>query len=69
MRLLALETISCEREWRTSRNPLYKFMFVDYCPDIAVFSSVTGIWAQPRSQVAALPAAKDLDAVFGISVV
>ncbi len=69
MRLLVLETISCEREWRASRNPLYKFMFVDYCPDIAVFSSVTGIWAQPRAQVATLPAMRDLDALFGISVV
>ena len=69
MRLLALETISCEREWRASGNPLYRFMFVDYCPDITVFSSVTGIWAQPRSRNATLPDSKDLDAVFGISVV
>ncbi len=69
MRLMALESISCEREWRAAQNPLYKFMFVDYCPDIAIFNSVTGIWAQPRATTAALPSAKDLEEVFGLSVV
>lgn len=69
MRLLALETISCEREWRLKKNPLYKFMFEDYCPDITVFSSVTGVWSKPRASVSPLPSSKDLDSVFGLSVV
>ena len=69
MRLLALEAISCERIWRENKNPLYKFMFLDYCPDIAVFNSVTGIWAQPRVTRTATPSRRDLEEVFGISVV
>jgi hypothetical protein len=69
MRLLALESISCEREWRASSNPLYQFMFMDYCPDIQIFSSVTGVWGQPRSNSSQLPLPKDLDSIFGISIV
>jgi hypothetical protein len=69
MRLMALETVSCEREWRRQEHPLYKFMFQDYCPDIAVFSSVSGIWNRPRDRGALPPSVRSLDEIFGISVV
>ena len=69
MRLMALEVITCEREWRRTQHPLYRFMFLDYCPDIEVFSSVTGVWGRPRSRTAQLPTAQDLENVFGISLV
>jgi hypothetical protein len=69
MRLMALETITCEREWRRSQHPLYRFMFLDYCPDIEVFSSVTGVWGRPRSRAAELPTSRDLEQVFGVSLV
>jgi hypothetical protein len=69
MRLMALNTVSCEREWLRQEHPLYKFMFQDYCPDITIFSSVSGIWARPRDRAASLPSAEKLDEIFGISVV
>ena len=69
MRLMALEPISSEREWRAAKNPLYQFMVVDYCPDIAIFNSVTGVWAQPRTATAPPPSSRDLDEVFGLSIV
>ena len=69
MRLLALEAIRCEREWRRVKHPLYKFMFIDYAPDITIFDSVTGVWARPRTQIEPLPETRDLETVFGISVV
>ena len=48
VRLMAFEVISAERRWRETHHPLYKFMFDDYHPDIEVFSSVNGMWSQPR---------------------
>lgn len=69
MRLMALDTVSCEREWHRQAHPLYKFMFQDYCPDITIFNSVSGIWARPRDRAAALPSNEKLDEIFGISVV
>lgn len=69
MRIMALETISCEREWKQNGHPLYSFMINDYTPDIEVFSSVSGIWSRPRTRAASLPDAAQLDAAFGIPLV
>jgi len=69
MRLMALQVITAEREWLRTGHPLYKFMVLDYCPDIEVFSSVTGVWGRPRSRAAQLPTARDLETVFGIPLV
>jgi hypothetical protein len=69
MRLLALNTISCEREWRATNHPLYKYMFSDYCPDIQIFSSVSGIWGRPRARSASPPSEAILAEIFGVSVV
>jgi hypothetical protein len=48
VRLMAFEVISAERRWKESDNPLYKFMFLDFHPDIEIFSSVSGMWTRPR---------------------
>ena len=48
VRLMNFEVISAERRWNQSKNPLYKFMFSDYHPDIEIFSSVSGMWTRPR---------------------
>ncbi len=48
VRLMAFEVISAERRWFASSHPLYKFMFNDHHPDIEIFSSVNGMWSQPR---------------------
>lgn len=48
VRLMAFEVISAERRWSQSSHLLYKFMFSDYHPDIEIFSSVSGMWTQPR---------------------
>jgi len=48
VRLMNFEVISAERRWSQSKNPLYKFMFSDYHPDIEIFSSVSGMWTRPR---------------------
>lgn len=48
VRLMSFEVITAERRWHEARNPLYKFMFDDYHPDIEIFSSVNGMWSQPR---------------------
>ena len=47
-RLLSLETMQAESEWRSSNHPLYQFMIREYCPDIRIFDSVAGSWGQPR---------------------
>lgn len=69
MRLMALDTISCEREWRRARHPLYAFMFNDYTPDIEIFNSVSGIWARPRTRPATVPPETGLDEILGIPLV
>ncbi len=48
VRLMAFEVISAERRWKEAANPLYKFMFLDFHPDIEIFSSVSGMWTRPR---------------------
>lgn len=54
VRLMSFEASTAERRWHESRNPLYKFMFEDYHPDIEIFSSVSGMWSQPRQENATL---------------
>ena len=68
-RLLALETITAEQEWRSADHPLYGFMIKDFTPDIAIFSSVSGTWARSRTKSGRLPSTAALDEVFGITVV
>jgi hypothetical protein len=65
MRIMALETISCERIWREIEHPLYRFMFVDYCPDIKIFESVSGIWSRPRTRDLPPPPTAELDSILG----
>jgi hypothetical protein len=69
MRLMALETISCEWEWRRIDHPLYTFMISDYTPDIEIFNSVSGVWARPRSRVANVPDEAQIDLMLGIPLV
>lgn len=69
MRIMALETFSCERKWKEINHPLYKFMFLDYCPDIAIFQSVSGIWSTPRMRKSAPPSSAQLDPILGPWVV
>jgi hypothetical protein len=69
MRLMALETISLEREWRGIGHPLCELFFDDYTPDIEIFSSVSGVWARPRHRVANVPDESHIDAVLGIPLV
>ena len=69
MRLMALETISCEREWRRIGHPLYAFMINDYTPDIEIFNSVSGIWARPRNRAPNVPDEAQIDAILGIPLV
>ena len=64
MRIMTLEVIACERTWRKNEHPLYQFMFVDYCPDIKIFKSVSGIWNTPRIQ-STLPSPEYLDRLLG----
>lgn len=48
IRLMAFHVNSAERRWNTGNHPLYKFMCEDYHSDIEIFSSVSGMWSQPR---------------------
>jgi hypothetical protein len=50
VRLMCFEVISGERRWHASGNPSYRFMCEDFHPDIEVFSSVSGMWSQPRRE-------------------
>ncbi len=68
-RLLGLETITAESKWRAELHPLYQFMIVDYCPDIEIFSSVSGIWSRPRALRAPLPSEEALRDIFGTAVI
>ncbi len=55
-RILAAEVVSAERRAYVEKHPLYDFMFRQFHPDIEVFSSVSGMWSQPRkSSVANTP--------------
>lgn len=68
-RILSLETIHVERLWRESSHPFHGFLFVDFTPDIQIFSSVSGVWGRPRTEPNILPAEKSLDDIFGVTVV
>ena len=48
VRLMSFDVVSAERRWNETSHPLYTFMCNDYHPDIEVFSSVSGMWTQPR---------------------
>jgi len=50
VRLMAFDVMSAERLWYDTNHPLYRFMCIDYHPDIEIFSSVSGMWTQPRKQ-------------------
>jgi hypothetical protein len=50
VRLMALDVIGAERAWHAAGNPLYKFMCNVFHPDVEIFSSVVGMWGQPRRQ-------------------
>jgi hypothetical protein len=54
VRLMSFEVITAERRWSVAGNPLYKFMFDDFHPDIEIFSSVNGMWSNPRRAAARL---------------
>jgi len=51
-RLLCLNVVQAESQWRAANHPLYEFMIQEYCPDIRIFDSVAGIWGQPRTDSA-----------------
>ena len=68
-RILALETIAAERQWREARHPLYKFMIEDFTPDIQIFSSVSGAWGRPRATPTPPPSTATLVEFFGVTVV
>ena len=63
-RILALNTIDAEQNWKRSNNPLYDFMINNYGPDIQIFSSVSGIWTRSRIKQADLPSTEILNSVF-----
>jgi hypothetical protein len=49
-RVLGFEVFTAERKWYEADHRLYRFMAQDYHPDIEVFSSVSPMWSQPRSE-------------------
>lgn len=69
MRLMALETLSCVKDWNRDSHPLYAFVFIDYTPDIEIFSSVSGVWARPRTKRASVPPGGSMDDILGIPLV
>jgi len=69
MRVLTLNVVTCESDWRTGNHTLYKFMFEDYTPDIEIFSSVSGIWSRPRNRPVDPPDPDRLTGVFGIPII
>lgn len=48
VRILSLDVTNTERQWHASNHPLYAFMFTTFHPDIELFTSVSGMWGQPR---------------------
>jgi hypothetical protein len=69
VRLMAFEVISAERRWKEAANPLYKFMFLDFHPDIEIFSSVSGMWTRPRKSPVQLREDVDIFNEFGLPLV
>lgn len=68
-RMLAFDVIQAERMWREQDHPFYQFIVRDYCPDILVFSSLSGAWSTPRDRQMPPPAPKSLDDAFGFTIV
>ncbi len=66
VRLMAFEVISAERRWKEKSHQLYKFMFLDFHPDIEIFSSVSGMWTRPRKTPAQLR--EDVDIFNGLGL-
>jgi len=64
-RVLYLNAFDAEKQWRDANHPLYDFMIRDFCPDIQIFSSVSGIWGRARQSPSSPPSKKALDEVFG----
>jgi hypothetical protein len=48
LKLFYFDVASAERSWLEREHPLYSFMVKTYHPDIAIFSSVGGMWSTPR---------------------
>ena len=68
VRVMALETTSAERQWFETQNPLYDFMVKRFHPEIEIFSSVNGMWSQPRRESSKPSASNCLADEFGIPV-
>jgi hypothetical protein len=49
-RILSFEVFTAERRWHQLSHPLYVFMGQRFHPDIEIFSSVSNMWARPRSR-------------------
>ena len=47
-KLLVLDVVAAERNWFTSANIDYDFIFRTHHPDIELFSSLSGMWTRPR---------------------
>jgi len=69
VRLMSFEVITAERRWSIAGNPLYKFMFDDFHPDIEIFSSVNGMWSQPRRSAARFSDKVDIFDELGIPLI
>ena len=54
-RILSFEVFTAERRWHELSHPLYLFMGRRFHPDIEIFSSVSNMWARPRSKRASIP--------------
>lgn len=69
VRLMAFEVNSAERIGKEAAHPLYKFMFLDFHPDIEIFSSVSGMWTRPRKAPVRLREDVDIYNEFGLPLV
>lgn len=69
VRLMALEVNTVERKGKEAAHPLYKFMFLDFHPDIEIFSSVSGMWSRPRKVHVSLREDVDILNEFGLPLV
>lgn len=68
-RMLALNVLDAEREWRCQKHPFYKFIVRDYCPDIQIFSSLSGYWSRPRTDAPPPLQSRSMESSFGYTIV
>lgn len=68
-RMLAFDVVRAEQMWREQNHPFYQFIVRDYCPDILIFSSLSGSWSTPRDRQRPPPPPKSLDDAFGFTIV